>query len=112
MSALSFLSRTSAILFVSTGLIIAFSDFFLVSKTPAPIVSATVSVIFILLGAFMFALGKSGASLAGCIDSGGMTQYRKHTILLNIFFMMTLVSGALILYGVISRIGQGFSVFG
>lgn len=112
MRALSLLSQISALLFVSTGLVIAGNDVFMGIRSSVPAVSVVVSLLFLLAGAFVYALGKSGADLLICIEVKGITRYRRHSMLLSILFSITAICGAAILYGVITRIEQGFSIFG
>lgn len=112
MRALSLFSQISAFLFVSTGLAIAGNDVFMGIKSSVPMVSMVVSLLFLLAGALVYALGKSGADLISCIDIKGIPQYRRHFMLLSILFSITAMCGTAILYGVITRIEQGFSIFG
>lgn len=112
MRSLLLLSRLSSILFFMTGLIIACNDLFVGIESSLPVVSTVVSVIFLMIGVFMFALGKTAAGLMNCIEEKGMHRYNKHIMLLNVFFSITSLFGALILYGIIDRISQGISVFG
>ncbi|EPJ3205324.1 hypothetical protein LL364_001521 [Citrobacter freundii] len=112
MRSLSLLSQVSALLFVSTGLVIAGNDVFVGIKSSVPAVSIIVSLLFLLAGVFLFFLGKSGVDLLSCIEVNGTARYRRHLMLLSILFSMTTIFGTAILYGVISRIEQGFSIFG
>ena len=112
MRVLSLLSQISALLFVSTGLVIAGNDVLMGIRSTVPVVSMVVSLLFLFAGVFVYALGKSGADLMSCIEVKGIPQYRRHSMLLSILFSFTATCGAAILYGVITRIEQGFSIFG
>lgn len=109
---LTLFSRTSALCFVLTGLIIFGNDLLLGHKSALPVVSAIVSIIFVGAGLLLLLLGKNAADLSCRIVPEGVGTYKRLRQLLSILFSAFLFSGMIILYGVITRIEQGFAIFG
>lgn len=112
MRLLNFVSQASALFFILTGVIIACNDLLVGNESALPVVSAIVSIIFIGAGLLLLLLGKSAADLSCRVAPEGMRAYKRLRQLLSILFSAFLFSGMIILYGVITRIGQGFAIFG
>lgn len=109
---LNFVSLASALIFTLTGVIIASNDLLVGNKTSLPVVSAIVSIIFIAAGALVLTLGRSAVELSCEVSPKGMGAYKRLRQLLSILFSVFSLFGMVMLYGVITRIQQGFTIFG
>lgn len=112
MRLLNFVSLASALFFILTGVIIASNDLLMGYKSSLPAVSAIVSIIFVGAGALILALRRSAVELSCSVVPEGMSAYKRLRQLLSILFSVFLLFGIVMLYGVITRIQQGFAIFG
>lgn len=112
MRLVSVLSGASTLVFVLIGVIIAGNDLLVGYKSSLPGVSAAISVMFVGVGIFMWRFGRCATGLSGWIMPEGLRSYKRLNGYLSGVFAITLLLGIAAIYGVISRINQGFSIFG
>lgn len=106
------LSLASGLLYLLIGVIIGGNDLIVGYKSSVPIVSLIISLTFIGVGGLIWRLGKHVGMLSVWVMPEGMRTYKLINGYLNGAFIFIFLSGAFILYGVVGRVIQGYSIFG
>lgn len=105
-------SAVTALLSCINGAIIVGNDVFFGVKSSQPLVSIIVSLLFVASGVVIWLVGGSTGKLSGWVVPEGLATYKLLSRYLTSIFMvcgLIMLSG---IYGLVDRIGQGFSIFG
>ncbi|OAT16766.1 hypothetical protein M977_04516 [Buttiauxella gaviniae ATCC 51604] len=105
-------SAVSALLSCVNAAIILWEDVFFGVKSSQPIVSIIVSLLFVVSGMVIWLVGSNAGKLAAWVSPEGLTTYKQLSGSLTVIFVLCGLIMLSVIYGLATRIGQGFSIFG